>query len=78
MEEKKKSCNYSKKFIGVFNSLEFDDFVVDARNVELSKAIDQTLLCLIKYEKVKSDLELSVNHAKDKINKSFDKILEMI
>jgi len=66
---------YSKKFIGVFKSLNMGDMVVDLRNTDL-----ENTLCLIseyyknsiKYDK---SLEDRVNKAKDSILKIFKKLL---
>lgn len=66
---------YSKKFTGVFNSLDFDEYVVDARNLEFNTAIDKTLACFRNREDVLSDLNNKVTEIKAHIYNTFDSIL---
>lgn len=66
---------YSKKFIGVFNSLDFDEYVVDARKLDMQESLDKTLHCFQERNRAAAELKGKMDKIKSQVNQVFDKIL---
>ena len=66
---------YSRKFEGVFGSIRVRETVVDARKVDLDKAIRNILIFYEKREKIGIDLKGKVRTAQRQIRATFKEIL---
>jgi len=66
---------YSKKFIGVFNSIGLGEMVVDARSLDTDAALEEVLSCFGSREDVAARISQPVAAAKERIRETFSGLL---
>jgi colanic acid/amylovoran biosynthesis protein len=66
---------YSKKFKGVFNSINVDDYVVDARETETQQAIDKIASMFEERMQIKKKIQIEIETAQKGQMNIFQKIL---
>ncbi len=66
---------YSKKFIGVFNSIGLGEMVVDARSLDTDGALKEVLSCFGSREEVAVRISQPVAAAKERILETFGELL---
>lgn len=66
---------YSKKFIGVFDSIGSGDTVVDARTSDEETAIRKIMQCFEKRNEIGVDAEVKILEAKTRIGDIFEKLI---
>jgi colanic acid/amylovoran biosynthesis protein len=66
---------YSKKFIGVFDSIGSGDTVVDARELDEESAMSKIMQCYEKRNEIGLDAEVKVAAAKNRIKAVFKELI---
>jgi polysaccharide pyruvyl transferase WcaK-like protein len=67
---------YSKKFKGVFNSIQSGDYVVDARKVDNKEALKIITERYHESEILKNQLSMNISKAQEEIDKNFKKMID--
>jgi polysaccharide pyruvyl transferase WcaK-like protein len=67
---------YSKKFKGVFDSIEMGHMVSDARSVDMQSTIEDICIHFHNREQLGKVLKMNIEAAKKQLTDTFDKILQ--
>lgn len=68
---------YSKKFVGVFESVGAGDCVVDGRFLDTDEAVEQVLYCFQNRDDIKNNLQEKIENVKNEIIAAFRLLLDV-